>query len=142
MYRSIVKRQMKKIVFNVLFLIVIVFGANAQDVKEQVIQLDGGSCVVKEVVEIPGGTTIKYVRVSFEFTLDEKTNKINALMVLNQGELVVGKRKIKASAIVLPVEEDDNSVSLTFDVPAGTKVETLKFVFKKQEFPLSGHLQK
>ena len=142
MYRSIVKRQMKKIVFNVLFLIVIVFGANAQDVKEQVIQLDGGSCVVKEVVEIPGGTTVKYVRVSFEFTLDEKTNKINALMVLNQGELVVGKRKIKASAIVLPVEEDDNSVSLTFDVPAGTKVETLKFVFKKQEFPLSEHLQK
>ena len=136
MYRLIAKGQMKKIVFNVLFLIVVVFGTNAQDVQKQVIQLDKGSCVVKEVVEIPGGTLVKHVRVSFEFTIDENANKINTLIVLNQSVLVEGKRKIKVNAISLPVEEDDNTVSVIFQVPAEIKVEKLKFVFKKQEFPL------
>jgi hypothetical protein len=122
---------------------VICLFAMSQGLTAQTIQFKGGSCVLDTVVEIPGGFAVKYVRVSFKYTLDENAKTDVLYVLLDKGQFVASGRKYQANSIVFNVDEQeeisakkDGVVSLIVSIPTKIKTESLKFVFNKQEIPL------
>ncbi|MDR3340664.1 MAG: hypothetical protein LBT25_11360 [Candidatus Symbiothrix sp.] len=121
--------------------------AMSQGLTAQTIQFKGGSCVLDTVVEISGGFVAKYARVGFKYTLDENA-KVDVLYVLlEKGQFVANRKKYKANSIAFDAEQGEIStkkngvVSLIVSIPNEVKIESLKFVFNKQEIPLK-HITK
>jgi len=136
------KRSIKGLMLGMVCAAICLF-ANAQDIVKHTIQFKGGSCVFDKMVEIPGGTVSKHVRVDFQYTLNEDATISTLMVLMSEGQFVAGKKKYKPNAIVTPMPKDNTQkieetgiVSLTLQVPNATKVETLKFVFNKQEITL------
>jgi signal transduction histidine kinase len=116
--------------------------ATAQGLTAQTIQFQGVSCVFDTIVEVGGGFTNKFVRVGFKYTLDENV-MVNVLTtLLDKGQFRANRRKYKANSIVFDIEQGEINtkkngiVSLVVSIPVETKIESLRFVFNKQEIPL------
>ncbi|MDR3094189.1 MAG: hypothetical protein LBU62_06060 [Bacteroidales bacterium] len=122
--------------------------AMSQCLTAQTIQFKGGSCVLDTVVEIPGGSMIKYARVDFKYTLNENATIKVLHVLLDKGLFVVKKNKYKANGIVFDTDEwenvnakKDGIVSLVLSIPSEIKIKSLKFVYNKQEIPLDGGIR-